>query len=451
MLYGLLTEFGFEYCNFGDYAQTIAIEHLYEHMNIPKNKIVHLTQRELATYDGESLLLPFNYALTYIMNKETERVELSEKITPVFLGATIGVGFTRPLSVFTDPGKGWNRFFMRFAPIGCRDEFTRNFLSSSGIPAYLQGCITNIFPQRPVGNYSKILLVDCPLEVLPYIPKALLSKAETMSNEEYTGTLSLENLDENYNKIKQRYQYYRDNAALILTSRYHVATPCNAMGIPSVMIMRPSTGKEHSKDIRLDSLHPNIQLCQGWDFDSIDWNQKWKTHISIKANITEIAVSRLHGAYELISRVPRLREDFQSRIDNFNHLEPKDEHIKKNLSDFVRNNFGNSTEGQFYIWAASALLCNGDYVPLASLIQQTNPKLSFKGWLDSYKSGMLANKPIFNPYEIELNENEFIVVATETIIPTALQYFKKIGLTSRQYAVYASTYITEMSLNDYKL
>lgn len=444
MKYGLLVDFGAPYCNYGDYAQSIAIEYLYGIMGIPENEIIQISTKELATYDGEQLLLPYSYVLHFLVSPEDGRVALSDKITPVFLGASVEFAMllnSYSLDNFFSPEKGWSEMFRKFAPIGCRDEFTYKFITQLGIPAYLQGCITNILPHRRDGIYKKVLLIDCPSEVLPYIPNELLANAEVMSNAEYIGNLSIQ---DNYIKIKQRYEYYRDNAALVVTTRFHVATPCNAMGIPAIFTMRPFD--KHSEDIRLDTLNPFIQLCSSENYSYINWYPKWQDFRELKSSITQMAIARIQEAYERYTRSAQIREFFRTRINEYDGIKSTEYVYKTRLHNFIQNYYARPVCGHFYIWGAIQLLCDGNNVILANLVNENNPNLDFVGWIDTFKSGMLANKPILKPEEFSLDENEFVIVASETAVPDALARFRKMQINEKQFLIISNTMIEEADL-----
>ena len=241
MKFGLITEFWPQFNNLGDHVQSMAIEHLYSLMGVDERDIQHIGIRDLASYDGERLLLPWNYAPVCIPVDEGGNIHMSERITPVFLGFTLS---------YLDWGRkfvsvehfmeacGGREFLMRHSPIGCRDENTRLLLHNRGIPAYLQGCITSIFPMREPGEYTKVMLADCNAELLPHMPHELLRNAEVINNEVFAGDMPGMEM---YRSVKERYAYFRDNAALMVSGRFHIVTPCYAMGIPSIQYL--SSGK----------------------------------------------------------------------------------------------------------------------------------------------------------------------------------------------------------------
>lgn len=429
MEFGLLTDFGSVHCNYGDYVQSIAVEYIYQKMGIQQSEIIPLAVRELALYDGEPLLLPYNYVLHFFLNHLTGKPTLSPKIIPVFLGVSVEFAtFTSGYSLqsIRDPENGWLDLFRRAEPVGCRDAYTMDFLRKMGISAYLQGCITNVFPARPTGKYEKVLLVDCPKEFLGHIPKELLRHAEVLSNAEYIGGLSAQ---ENYRKIKERYQYYRDHASLVITSRYHVATPCNAMGIPTIFVRRAFD--KHVEDIRLDTLNPNIQMCSSKNVPQVDWHPKWRDFPELKAQIAELASARIRESFLRYENTQKIQAFYQPRISQYPLLPKPGDTCKRKIQDFIVQTYP-SAAAHFYIWGATTMLCSGNCVPLAEFAAEANPRLEFKGWLDTYKTGELVNKRIYSPDRLHIGEDEFIIVAAETAVPSALEYAAREGLSANQ-------------------
>ncbi|MDR3348739.1 MAG: polysaccharide pyruvyl transferase family protein [Acidaminococcales bacterium] len=448
MKYGLIVDFGAPCSNFGDYVQSVAIEFLYQEMGIAQSQIVNITQAELSAYDGEQLLLPYSYVLHLFVFPGYGAVRLSPKITPVFLGGSFSFtqfGGRYPLDKVADEQNGWFAMFRRAAPIGCRDEFTRKFLADHGIAAYLQGCITNIFPRRANGCYKKTLLVDLANDALPHIPGEILENAEILSN--YAPNYEL-TVQENYRRVKERYDYYRDNAALVVTSRYHVALPCNAMGIPCIFIERKVN--YYSKDIRLDSLHPYIQFVSGDDYSGVDWHPQWRDFHELKASIVALSAARIREAYTRFMETGRIRRFFQPRIDEWLLADAGEAVYKTRLRKFVRKHHDNAA-GRFYIWGAIKLLCDGDGVVLANIVRDVNPNLQFAGWIDTFKTGLLAQRPIFHPDDFTLADNEFVVVAAETAAAAALGRFRQMGLNSAQYLILANTMVGQRDLEDEKI
>ena len=89
------------------------------------------------------------------------------------------------------------------------------------------------------------------------------------------------------------YKYYAD-ADLVISSRYHMVTPCNAMGIPCIFVNRNIN--YYKKDIRLDTLNPTIQFCDIENVKNIDWNPSWIEFNDLKKKMLELAEIRIKDA-----------------------------------------------------------------------------------------------------------------------------------------------------------
>lgn len=106
-----------------------------------------------------------------------------------------------------------------------------------GIESYLKGCVTLTLPMRKIEpKQKKIFLVGLPDKVTEQLPQEILQYAEQVQQivyyeDDWTGRAEI--TDE---KTKQLYQRYHDEATMIITSKLHCASPCIAMGIPTINI-----------------------------------------------------------------------------------------------------------------------------------------------------------------------------------------------------------------------
>ena len=445
MKYGLIVDFGQTFCNYGDLVQSIAIERIYSEMNIPSEQIVHLTKKDLSSYDGEPILLPFSYTIYYLIDFMTGNPELSDRIIPVFLGVSIESVFIYnciSIECFASENSSWLPLFRKHAPIGCRDKYTLHFMEEHGITAYLQGCISNIFPKRADGDYWKTILVDCPESVLKYIPSVLLEKSETLSNVVPIGDYSVE---ENFRRVMARYDYYRDYAAVVITSRYHVAIPCNAMGIPSVLIK--SSISKYSRDIRWDAMPPNVQVyTTSDDYANIDWTLIPEDFPCLKESIIRVAIARIKEVHTRYNEKAKIMDFFTLDLSKYY----TNKSLHKSYADVLRafvSRYHNESQGLYYIWGAMDILCSGNYVELARVIKEINPNLDFAGWIDTYRNdAMLAGKPIMKSDNIELQKDDFIIVAAESAVQDARTYFKKTDLSMRNYVLLSEKMLSEESV-----
>ena len=74
--------------NIGDDLQLVAIENLYREMGIDYKDVVKIGLSQLATYDGEYVILPISFPL-YGYREGLNITMFSPKIIPVFLGLSI--------------------------------------------------------------------------------------------------------------------------------------------------------------------------------------------------------------------------------------------------------------------------------------------------------------------------------------------------------------------------
>ena len=450
MKFGLLVGFSKLCCNYGDFVQSFAIERVYEQMGVPAEAIVRITKSELAGYDGEQLLLPYSYTVIQFFDFEAGKPALSKKITPVFLGLSfveLFYGITSlNLRIHRDAGseEDWLDLFRRNAPIGCRDDFTRRFLAERGVAAYLQGCISGTLPRRADGPYRKVLLVDCPLDALRHIPDELLANAETMANlsPEPVGGFPVEEI---YQRVKMHYEYIRDNAALVITSRYHVAVPCNAMGIPAILVLPEFSA--YTDDFRWDTLPPQIQVgVSGSDYRGINWRPEPPEDFpALKSALIDLAAARIREAYERHVHADEIHSFFQHSINVYASRR------RPGYAVLLSVNRQTASKGVFYIWGAKDILCDGDRVEIASIIQTNSPGFTFSAWIDSFRTGMLAGKPIISPDEIQLGKNDFVVVAAEAAVTDALAKFRALGLKESQYLIIAERKTADSDLEQEKL
>ena len=130
--------------NIGDNIQLIAIDEIYKKMGIPSSDIIYINKNDLATYNGEPVILPISMAIVDYTEKGWAN-RFSDKIYPVFLGITMAKDFLCPEEV---------DFFKKYEPVGCRDERTLDTLKKYGINAYLSGCITLSFDERQKNDHQ---------------------------------------------------------------------------------------------------------------------------------------------------------------------------------------------------------------------------------------------------------------------------------------------------------
>ena len=375
--------------NYGDDIQIEAIKNLYRYMGIDDDEVVRIKFPELATYDGEYVILPINYPFygTY--------KGISEKIKPVYLG----------LSLLSDAPIGPLRL-KESEPVGCRDAYTLKVLREAGIDAYLNGCMTLSFPKRSSEPKSgKVFFVDVCDELLEVTPRELLEgavfKTHLLYHAYVTEQQSLDALE-----------CYREQARLVVTSRLHCAVPCLAMGIPTIYAC---------KEISFRSwwLERIIPLYDQSTFSSIDWNPRAVDCDHIKQLMLENAARRLwdtHKKYESALTLSELFESPESPCYTVEALQSSRRYFMKNWLDDVPR--------RYVIWGNTQTA-----EILYSYISQHYPSTQLVGVIDLFQ-----NIPFhgYSPQGLDLLDRKkraTVFVCAESANVMALAEFEKRGIT----------------------
>lgn len=264
-------------CNIGDIAQTFAIDIIYQKMGIPQEDIVNIPLEQLGTYKGEKVLLPIDGYFRY--SRENPAFPTSDDIIPVFLG------------VYSTSGQYLKEkaFWKKFEPIGCRDEASFHAMKKRGYDAYLTGCMTMLYPRREkMPEVPKVFVVDAYPTIEKYIPESLRPYLEYVTHDlpvkpeddPKQVALACEKIAGDY------YRRYYHEATLVITSRLHCASPCIAMGIPTIVV-------KDGYDERFGWLDKLIHLYTEDEFDQIDWNPEPVELEAHKANLFAFASSMI--------------------------------------------------------------------------------------------------------------------------------------------------------------
>ena len=165
---------GRDWQNIGDYIQSYAMYQILEEMNLT-DRIDTVSKFELDKYDGDYILLMMNS-----FNNLTNQVYLqqcvypvSEKIIPFYISYNLHSSLTERVI----------ELFKENEPIGCRDEFTLKNMRKHNIKSYLSGCVTALMPRcAKVPSDGKILFIDTPQSLEPYVPESIRDRIEYVSH-----------------------------------------------------------------------------------------------------------------------------------------------------------------------------------------------------------------------------------------------------------------------------
>ena len=285
--------------NLGDFIQSIAAK--YE---LNAKKIYELDRDQLHIYNGPRVFLIMN---GWFM-EEPMNWPPSEKITPLFLSFHLNP--TAKKNILS--AKGIN-YLKKYQPIGCRDYYTQNLLSSHGIKTYFSGCLTLTLKRKIFNinsNQRKGIYLISPMERLltrkemfsgSYFQKLIQKLKRPFNKKKYVRAINRLNLflkdeDEeiynisqmidsvNYSKEKriefaEQHLKYIANAKLVITSRIHSALPAVAFGTPVLFL---SDGLEHiNQRSRLDGMNNFFQILNTKDLKNFNIKKikNTKTHI----------------------------------------------------------------------------------------------------------------------------------------------------------------------------
>lgn len=139
-------------------------------------------------------------------------------------------------------------YLRKYAPIGCRDQGTRELLARHGIDAYVSKCVSLTFAKRsrePVDG--KVFLVNLSKAAESIVPRRIRKQAFVVNQ----AKLRLPALTHETRESLAEHllETYANHASLVITSKIHCAMPCVAMGIPVVFLYDESKRADYRVQI----------------------------------------------------------------------------------------------------------------------------------------------------------------------------------------------------------
>lgn len=424
--------------NFGDYLQFSVIQSLYDQMGISRDDIVYIGGNEVATYSGETLLLPLNFISSIIIHDN--EIAASDDIVPVFLGFSLSsvideFDVDRFFTVSAN-----QEYFRRYAPIGCRDQYTFNIFKSLNIPCYLNGCLTATLPKRDTSNTaSKVFFADAPLKLKNYIPSRLFEDCEFVTQQAYFSNEELSHYESVFRHVDQHYANYRNNAKLVITSRLHVAVPCLAMNIPVIF------AKDHI-DQRFSWLERLIPLYSFENYHEIDWNPQLLDYSEIKRDMINLAISRIQDTdQDISSNLQHYYDSKAEKITNFYLDRKKSQYYNsheithKNTKPLI-SELNKLLESKKYfnyvLWGANK---NIDF--WIDFLTERYPSATLNALIDTYKTGTVGSIPICQPDYIRKHK-PYVIITAVSAAGYAVKFLKELNYKADEYFVVVDEFIT---------
>lgn len=402
MKYANFKYYGRESNSIGDQMQIITLDYIYEQMGISPGEIVYIDKNRVSDYDGERVILPIAFPLMEYVEKGLQTY-FSEKITPIFLGITFIIDAFTPEEV---------EYYKKYEPIGCRDERTYQLFRKYGIACYLNGCITAVLPKRQLGETSKVFLVDIPKELYPLLPPKIAEDSESVSH------FILGEASDIKQMALDRYERYKKEGKLVITSLLHCAIPCLAAGIPVVLVKK----KMSYRFAWTERLLP-IYLEE--DFSKINYNVISADYEEHKERLLKVLIDRI-GGRDNRDEIQKIHEFYMSRdrkdaaLDSFEVIRSFiDEHWQDKNASY-----------KYGIWGLT------QYSQLAvSYIKQNYLNAELQHVYDKYRIAVFEGLESVSPEQIAEFDEEYIFVTAQAAKQTAEEYFEKIHRSNNTYAI----------------
>ena len=387
--------------NYGDNLQFLAIDGLYKDMKM--EDIQYLDMSEIASYCGEKLILPLNWTIFDANYMKGDYLDISSDIEPVFLGMALC-------------GRDDDRFFNQeninylkeHGPIGCRDEYTYQKLNKYGIESYINGCVSITLSRREASG-EKVILVDAPIELERDIQKNLGTEFQCMTQQTYMGIeeakMTLPQV------VEKHYNYIKENAKIVVTSRLHVASPCIAMGIPVIFA-------RNEVDYRFSWLDKFIKLYSKEEFCDIDWKPKTLMYDDIKQNIRQNDIDRILGKQTdrenkkihnyFVDRERHVYGSFQKSLANI-----------EQIKEYICKEWTGKKNVEYILWGL-----NDVAKELYFYIEQNFSNAKLMGIIDDYREDSFAGWECKKHDRQKVSDESYVIVTAVAASNAAYDYFK---------------------------
>lgn len=167
--------------------------------------------------------------------------------------------------------------FLKYAPIGCRDQHTVNKFLDAGIPAFLSSCLTltlrtTYLPVVPIRSRTNLIYVvdshlNEPKLYNTLVPEEIRSQAVTLLH----GMIHPPKTSEKQAQAEDLIHKY-SQAKLIITSRLHCALPALALGTPVLFLYSSMQTDCRFDDTLRSILGSGTALPSHWNWsDSLTW------------------------------------------------------------------------------------------------------------------------------------------------------------------------------------
>lgn len=402
----------------GDNAQVYALDHIYERMGIPKDDIIYFNRENIEETIEKDCRYVLPLVIADIAYYDLIEYLIERRHEDQFIFLPLSLGQTRYTFGNTDRLAKFRNVINLFQmPIGCRDYDSASMYKDLGYCAYVNGCITNTLPKRKDGHYDTVYLIDIPPSFLEYLPQDLKDNAVCLTqsvNSSLSGP-------EQQRVCAERYDLLRDTASLVITCRYHIATPCCAMGIPVIMVENCDEKHHWTTDVRFHAMNPGISFYTKEQWVEIDFSpdaNRPTDYEDVKSEMIELAISRIRNAAcvaEVSDHVDRFLKPSKDRFWGV-FLENRNKIDCFGFSCYLDSRFLSKIQGNFryYLYGLSDRYIQQNECLILDYILRHYPEAEFLGFVDSKKTGTYFGKPVLDPNEMLVDEDTYCVVSALT-------------------------------------
>lgn len=401
--------------NIGESIQSVMMGQIYEKCGVWEKDIVKINQCDVKNYRGEEIILPLRLPLS--KENVDDYLPLDPSVHPYFISLHLheDIFENRPDLV---------EYFLKYQPIGCRDEVSCEYFRSHGIESYIMGCYTMMFPKREnKDSQNRVICVDISKALEKALPddikESAVRKTHAVPYLEYPVSAKE---DDRLEKMAGEYiDFYRDQAKLVITSRLHAAAPCVAMGIPVVLA-------SDNVDFRYAWIDRFLPIYQASDYHRIHWDPEPVDVSSVQRALTEILNGIINRGNMPVEPLRKLDAYYRSRSKTEYYKE-----FRRKLAELGRQYPGKNFS--YAIWGGG-----NHSVFVYQLMKEMYPDAVLLAVVDKYKFGTKFGVPMIRGDELVNYNVQHVCISTKPGTPEAVEECARIwgGDCENHYTIVAS-------------
>jgi hypothetical protein len=304
-------------------------------------------------------------------------------------------------------------------------------LRKNNIDAFLMGCMTATFNKRKkMPTQTKVFFADVPYGVLKYMPTEIKNDIVCIDHEFETnrvpGGVSIRDYAES---VLER---YRNEARLVVTSRFHGAMISLAMGIPVILVNEAFT-------LRFSYLCSILPFYTRETFSNINWNPEAVDIEMMKAKMMGIAKKQVDEAIKKYKDICDHSSLLEYREwNNAGQITYYDEAL-----EFINKKWNYNDCINYSIWGF-----NDNAMAIINYFIENYPNAQLIEIYDAHKDLVYDGISSRKPTEIEAENGHFIFVTTFVAEHSAKKLFMEKGITPERYFICMRKYVTERDIKE---